>query len=102
MILLKHIRILWMFYKNIALLSILITGFCIRTFWHFGFESFFSIFWAKVITLTITVLLVDSLKKKEYFYYQNAGFSKSILWSIILVFDIALFLSAIVITHKLK
>jgi len=91
------ISIIWIFYRSFFLLSLIITASCLRAFWLFQFEVFFTIFWFKIVTLAITYYFVDVYKRKEYYYYQNLGISKRKLWTITLGFDFALFISLIIL-----
>jgi hypothetical protein len=90
------IRLIWTFYKNFILLSLLVTGFCLRFFWLNGFSSFFGIFWGKAVTLALTYYIVNLNRKEEYYYYQNLGIGKTLLWAVTLSFDFILFLFLII------
>jgi hypothetical protein len=98
----KIIRLTWTFYRNFLLLSAIITAFCARAFWMYGFAGFFGIFWCKIATLGLTYYLINTRKKNEYYYYQNLGVGKRLLWSITLSFDFALFLLLLMLTYRLK
>ncbi len=97
----KTIQLIWTFYKSFLLLSAIITFFCVRAFWKYGFASFFGIFWCKIATLGLTYYLVSTYKKNEYYYYQNLGVSKTLLWTVSLSFDFALFLFLLILTNHL-
>jgi hypothetical protein len=99
---LKTIPLLWTFYRNFLLLSVIVTAFCIRIFWINGFSSFFGIFWGKLITLALSFYLVDAGKKKEYHYYRNLGLSKTLLWTATLCFDFLLFLLLLIISYQFR
>lgn len=96
------IRLIWTFYKNFLLLSVIITGFCLRAFWMYGFAAFFGIFWCKVLTLALTYYFINTKKKNEYYYYQNLGVSKTLLWTVTISFDFVLFLLFIILANFLK
>ena len=98
----KIIRLVWTFYKNFLLLSAIITAFCLRAFWMYGFASFFGIFWCKVVTLGLTYYFINTNKKNEYYYYQNLGVAKTLLWRATLSFDFVLFLLLLILTYHLK
>jgi len=98
----KTIRLTWTFYKNFLVLSIIITAFCLRAFWIYGFATFFGIFWGKLITLGLTYYLLNLNIKNEYFYYQNLGISKTLLWVATLTFDFVLFLLLIFLVYQCK
>lgn len=99
---LKIIQLIWTFYRNFLLLSAFITFLCLRAFWMYGFSSFFGIFWLKVLTMGATYYLIDSNKKNEYYYFQNLGVSKHLLWIASLSFDFVLFLFLLILTDYLQ
>jgi len=98
----RIIRLIWTFYKNFLPLSIIITAFCLRAFWIYGFSAFFGIFWGKIVTLGLTYYLINSNKKNEYYYYQNLGLAKTLLWAATLVFDFVFFLLLIFLAYQFK
>jgi len=100
--LLKIIRLLWSFYRSFLLASAIITAFCISVFWKYGFGVFLGLFWLKISTLGLIYYYIDSYKNKEYYYYQNLGISKTLLWGATLIFDFSLFIFLIIETYKLK
>jgi len=53
-------------------------------------------------SLGLTYYFINSYKNKEYYYYQNLGLSKALLWIAILTFDFALFIFLIVLIYKFK
>ena len=95
-----RINIIWIFYRSFFLLSLIITASCLRAFWLFQFKVFFTFFWFKIITLAITYYFVDVYKRKEYYYYQNLGISKTKLWTVTLGVDFALFVLLIILVYK--
>ena len=98
----KTIRLIWAFYMNFLWPSVILTAFCLRAFWVFGFDSFFGIFWCKVLTLGLTYYLINSNKKNEYYYFQNLGVTKTLLWAATISFDFILFLLLLILTYHLK
>jgi hypothetical protein len=79
-----------------------ITAFCVRAFWLNGFAGFFGIFWCKLATLGLTYYFINANKKNEYYYYQNLGVAKTLLWGATLIFDFILFLLLLILTSYLK
>ncbi|QCR21518.1 hypothetical protein C1N53_03585 [Pontibacter sp. SGAir0037] len=67
-----------------------------------GYSLFAAVFWFKIISLGIIFYFINSYKSKEYYYYQNLGVSKVMLWGTTLTFDFTLFLFIIYHTHLLK
>ena len=98
----KTIRLIWTFYKNFLLLSLLITLTCVALFWEYGFGIFSALFWLKSGSLALTYFFIDSYKAKEYYYYQNLGVSKTVLWTSTILFDFMLFLLIIIQTNRLR
>src|SRR5580658_3356365 len=88
----KTIRLVWTFYKNFLLLSLLITLICVGLSWEYGYGIFSTLFWLQAGTLAITYYFIDSYKAKEYYYFQNLGVSRTVLWTSTLLFDFVLYL----------
>jgi hypothetical protein len=100
--LIKTIRLIRTFYSNFFLVSVLITSCCLVLFWEYGISIFAALFWLKITTLAITFWFINSYRSKEYYYYQNLGISKVLLWTTTLIFDFALFIFLIVQMYKFK
>jgi len=98
----KSIRLIWTFYRSFVLVSMVITISCVRVIWDTGFNWFGLLFWGKLATLGLLFYFVNSYKNKEYYYYQNLGISKILLWATTLTFDFSLFLFLTVLAYKLK
>lgn len=100
--LLKTIKLISTFYRSFMLPSSLITIACLVLFWKYGFGVFSTLFWFKIGTLGLTFYFIDNYKNKEYYYYQNLGVSKVLLWSVTLSFDFALFIFLIIQEYTFK
>ncbi len=98
----KFVRLVWTFYKNYIFSSIIITLCCLFLFFEYGFDIFKALFWFKMATLGVTFYFINSYKKNEYYYYQNLGVSKIMLWVMSLSFDIMLFVFLIIQVYKIK
>ncbi len=98
----RKMRLLWTFYKNFFLVSMIINLGCLRIFWGFGYASFTTLFWFKIITAALIFYLVNILKRNEYYYYQNLGMHKKLLWSITMAFDLIFFILLITQIYKFK
>jgi hypothetical protein len=61
-------------------------------FWEYGFSIFSTLFWFKLATLFIIHRFMSSYKSREFYYYQNLGMSKMLLWGITLSFDVIVYL----------
>jgi len=98
----KTIRLIFTFYKSFLLASLLITGACGVLFAEYGMGVFKVLFWLKTTTLAITFYFINTYKAKEYYYYQNLGISRVLLWSTTLIFDFMLFVLMVVLLYKFK
>jgi hypothetical protein len=98
----KTIRLISTFYRSFMLVSLLITFSSMVLFWEYGFSIFHTLFWFKIITLGLTFYFINSYKEKEYYYYQNLGVSKILLWTTTLIFDFVLFIVLIIQEYKFK
>lgn len=99
---LKLISLCFNFYKNYALASFLITAALLFLFWEYGFSIFMEIIWGKIFSLLIIAYFIDGSRKKEYYFYYNAGISKKLIWYPLLAADIAAFLALILISNKFR
>jgi hypothetical protein len=99
---LKTIRLLLTFYKGFFLFNFLITLSCLCLFWEYGFSIFAVLFWLKLSTLGLTFYFIRSYKNKEFYYYQNLGVSKVLLWTSTLLFDFCLYIFLLIQVHKLQ
>ncbi len=99
---LKTLRLLFTFYKSFLFVSLLITSICVALFWQYGYSIFSSLFWFKILTLGLTYYFINDYKKKEYYYYQNLGISKELLWVSTILSDIIFFIILITQIYKLK
>lgn len=63
---------------------------------------FAPVFWFKVITMSLIYLFVNARKRNEYYYYQNLGVSKTLLWTSSLILDFSLFFVLIIASYKFR
>jgi hypothetical protein len=98
----KFVRLVWTFYKSYIFSSITITLCSLFLFAEYGLDIFIALFWFKIATLGITFFFINSYKKNEYYYYQNFGVSKLMLWATSLSFDFILFVFLIIQIYKIK
>jgi hypothetical protein len=98
----KAVRLIWTFYQNFLLYSMLVTASCLVLFYKYGFSIFSAIFWFKIITLGISYFFVNEYKQKEYDYYHNLGVTKSLIWGSTLIFDFMLFIFLIILVYQFK
>jgi len=97
----RTIRLIWTFYRGFMFASLIITTCCLYYFWLYGFTVFFGVFWLKTLSLAVTGYFINVYKAKEFYYYQNAGISKLILWTSAIGFDLVLFILLIILENKL-
>jgi hypothetical protein len=95
-------RLIFTFYKNFAFASLLATSLCIFLFWEYGYTVIGGIFWFRLAVAAVIFYFINLYKEKEYYYYQNLGFSKKLLWITTIVFDFALFIFLLTQIHHFK
>ncbi|MHC2993728.1 hypothetical protein OB13_19895 [Pontibacter sp. HJ8] len=98
----KTVRLIGTFYRGFVLASVLTTICCIKLLWDYNFMIFGILFWFKVATLGLIFYFINSYKSKHYYYYQNLGLSRAMLWATTLGFDLFLFLFLIVLAYKIR
>lgn len=98
----RNLRLIRTFYAGFFLPSLLVTAGCIRSFWLYGWAGFSAVFWCKVLTLALLYFFVNEYRKKEYYYYQNLGISKTMLWAASLSLDVMLFILLLIISNLLR
>lgn len=54
------------------------------------------------MTMALIYYFININKKKEYYYYQNLGISKTLLWAASLTFDFILFIFLLILTYFLR
>jgi hypothetical protein len=79
----------------------MMTLICIGLFWEYAMSIFATLFWLKLSTLGLTFYYIRSYKSKEFYYYQNLGVSKSLLWTSTLTFDFCLYIILMIQVYKL-
>jgi hypothetical protein len=99
---LVRIRLIVTFYRSYFFASFLVSLTLLYLFWEYGYAIFATLFWGKLATLFIIYNFIRSYKSKEFYYYQNLGISKKILWATTLIFDISLFLLLIFLVNKFR
>lgn len=98
----KTIRLISTFYKGFLLSSLLITACCLGISWEYGYSVFPELFWFKIATLGLTLYFINSYKHKEYYYYQNLGVSRLLLWAVTFIFDFSIFILLIFFINKFR
>jgi hypothetical protein len=100
--LVKNIRLVLTFYKTFLLASWLITFICAEILWKYGMGTFTFLFWFKLFTLAVIFYFIKRNKSKEFFYYQNLGLSKTLLWCTSLSVDFLLFILSLIVAFKIR
>ena len=90
--LLRTLRLLLTFYRITVIPNTAMTIICGGLFWEYGFSIFTVIFWLKLAVMTLVFYYIRSYKNYEFYYYQNLGLSKTLLWTTTLSVDFILFL----------
>ena len=98
----RFLRLILIFYKNYFIASTTISLFCAYVFWTNGIRTFFYLFWFKILTLGLIVFFLKTYKNNEFYYYQNLGISKIVLWTTSLFIDFLIFLWLLTMTYKFK
>lgn len=99
---LKRLRLILTFYSNFFFASLLINAGCLLAFYRYGLETFTAIFWVKAIAMAVIFYYVKNYKEKEFYYYQNLGVSKTMLWAASLSADFILFILLIITTYRIR
>jgi len=102
MTLLRKLSLLLTFYRNFWLANTLITLMCCFLLWEYGQSIYKVLFCLKAFTLFIIYQYIRSYKKNEFYYYQNLGLSKTILWTYTFGFDILAWYFLLSQTNKLR
>jgi hypothetical protein len=98
----KNLSLLYRFYLNFCLVSVLITLVSIAMLYELGLGAVALIVWFKIITMVIFAWYVSAYKHKEFYYYRNLGLSKLRLFAFTLGFDFMVFVLLIVLTHVVR
>lgn len=98
----RKLRLLWAFYKNFFLISLIVDLLGAAILYKSGNSAFAPVFWLKSLTLGITFYVVDKYRYKEYYYYKNLGLPKRALWTTIAFCDLFIFMLLITQIQKFK
>lgn len=95
----RNIKIFFKFFKNIAAISGITFIISIILFFKYGYSVISPIIILKLITFLLTFYIIDSSFKKKYFYFENLGFTKYLLWGITALIDfLILFISLFILS----
>ena len=95
----KKLRLFFTFYLNFAIPSIILSMAAATFVFLFGLAALALSWYFKSITLAIISFYINNHHKRDYYYYQNLGVSKTFLWISSTTADIALYLLLILIAY---
>ena len=100
---LKTLKLSLTFYSSFFFTSFFITLSCLLVYWRWQTMPVVLVisFWFKIATYLFVFLYINNAKRKEFYYYQALGISKTKLWINSLSIDFTLFVSLMIITNKL-
>jgi len=98
----KALRLILTFYKTFIIASSVITISSMYLVYMYGPHIISFLFWFKVFTLGIMLVFVNSYKGKEFYYYQNLGFSKLFLWFTSIGIDLFLFFILLILMVQIR
>ena len=102
MIRIKTLRLLWTFYNSFIISTLVLTGSCIYMFYVLGNDALTLITWFKIGTSAIIIYYINNYKNKEFYYYQNLGLSKKLLWGSTMTIDFLLYIITIFLTLEYR
>ena len=98
----KIIRSVNTFYKNFFILSFVITLICLAVIAKSQFSLFSYMFWFKLGTNGMIYYFISDYKYKEFYYFQNLGVSRTLLWTSTAVIDAMFFLGSCLLIYLYK
>ncbi len=98
MIRVRTLRVLWTFYNSFIVSTLALTASCAYMAYILGSEALMLITWFKVITSGIIVYYINNYKNKEFYYYQNLGLSKKLLWGSTMTTDFLFYILTLFLT----
>lgn len=90
-------KLILTFYRSFIAASSLITMACLSAISINGLKILPAVLLFKLVTLGIIILYINLYKKKEFYYYQNLGFPKLMLWIFTLGIDLVVFILLIAV-----
>lgn len=68
---------------------------------QYGLQAFFVVFSMKTAVLIGMIFLLNQTQQKEFYYYYNQGWSKTKLWTMVIVFDLLSFFVFVYAANKI-
>lgn len=87
----KKLRLVRLFYSSFLPAGLLISLLCGLILAVGGMNVFVFVFWFKVISTASLLFYIHDAKRAEFFYYQNLGLSKSLLFILAAAAEFAIF-----------
>lgn len=98
----RTLRILWTFYNSFFVSTLVLTASCAYMCMVLGPGALTLITWFKIITSGIIIYYINNYKNKEFYYYQNLGLSKKILWSSTMTVDFLIYIFAVYLSFQIE
>ncbi len=96
----KRLRLIFTFYLSFALPAIILSLAAASAVFLYGLAALAISWYFKSITLAIIAFYFNTYYKKNYYYYQNLGVSKSFLWIGSITADIILYVFFIILAQQ--
>ncbi|MBK6984040.1 MAG: hypothetical protein IPH32_04435 [Bacteroidetes bacterium] len=99
----KTLKLALTFYRGFFFASLCITFLCLVVYktWQAMPVMLVVLFWSKIVSYLFTFFHIKYTKRKEFYYYQALGVSKTALWMISLLLDFIIFSVSMYITNRL-
>ena len=88
-------KVLFLFYQNVVIPSTLITGLIVAFTFEASASGLMMAFLAKVITSGLVGLFIHIFQEDRYFFFENIGYTKSMLFAGALTIDLIGFAMAL-------
>ena len=98
----RLLRSLYTFYLHHFFIGFALSMCCGIIYFLYGIHTFTFLFWFKVITMCVVYFTVNDARQKEFYYFQNLGISKKILWITTLGIDFILFIALLILAHHTR
>jgi hypothetical protein len=99
----KTLKLSLTFSRSFFFTTFFTTLICLLNYWHWKIMPVVLVisFWLKIVTYLFVFFYIKNAKRKEFYYYQALGISKTKLWITALSIDFILFVVLMIITNKL-
>lgn len=97
---LRKIKLLITFYRSYCAASLAISAACLFLFREYGMHIFRVLFWFKLATYIPIYSYIVNYKINEFYYYQNLGMAKKLLFTATITIDFLIFLFLILLLYN--